>query len=237
MSLTVTPKILRTEFEKIIDDTHDTEHTYQLLTQAKNEIETTFKLAILQAYDGSQTAEVGDTYLSLKSVPADFKMIKKLTLSRPGSPSAIPYFEINMNRREAMQKMARRFYIDWKKAVQGVPCLGLTGSVASSHTINLYYQIKTEDLTEANENTAGIVLWPDEFQHIIPYKAAEIFQGNIDTDDKSFVMSAKQEKRYNELLDALIAWDQDIKLAEMNGQGGYADDLGDMDSPVDIGSF
>lgn len=237
MSLTTTPKMLRTQFENMVEDTHDTAHTYQLLTQAKNEIETVYKLAILQAYDGSQTAEVGDTYLSLKSVPSDFKLLTKLTLSKSGSPAAIPYFPINMNRREAMQRMARRYYIDFKKAVQGLPCLGLTGSVASSHTINMYYQVKTEDLTESNENTAGIVLWPDEFQPIIVYRAAEIFQGNIDTDDISFVMSPKQKKVYEELLDAFIGWDQDIKLSQMNNQLGYADDVSDIEMPFDLGSL
>lgn len=227
---TFTPKQLRTQLENLIGDTFDVTHTYQLLTQAKNWVETTYKLAILQAYDGSQTANPGDTYTTLKSVPSDFKMMRKVVLGPSGATMAIEYFPIPFAKRELYQKSARRYYIDWKRAVQGQTCLGLTGSVGTAQVIGMYYQIATDALTEANENTA-VVLWPDEFQPLIPYQAAKIIQANTDADEINFRMSAAQEAEYQRLLDGLVAWDADIKLSEMNYQGGYAEE----DAPFDIG--
>lgn len=231
-SPTITPKVLRTQLESLIGDTFDTTHTYQLLTQAKNWIETTYKLAILQDYDGSQTASPGDTYLSLKSLPATFKSMNKLVVGPSGS-QGVEFFPIGFNQREQMQKMARRYYIDYKRMVQGSTALGLTGSIGTSSVIGMHFQVKTDALTEANEDTAGVILWPDEFQPIIPYQAAKIIQGNADADDINFRMSTMQEAEYQRLLDGLIAWDHDIKLSQMNGQGGYADS--EADSDIDIG--
>lgn len=225
----MTPLELRTQFENLIGDSHDVTHTYQLLTQAKNEIETKLKLKILEANDASQTANSGDTYLTLKSLPANFKQMNKLFVG------TIQYFPIPFNQRITYRQSARRFYIDYKRMVAGSTALGLCGAVASAQTINMFYTAKTDDLTEAVENTAGLILWPDEFQPIIPYKAAKIFEANIDADDIAFRMSAAQEAEYQSLLDAFIAWDQDIKLAEMNNQGGYADDYNDI--PFDVGSM
>lgn len=232
-----TPKMLRTQLENLIGDTFDVTHTYQLLTQAKNYLETTLKLAILQAYDGSQTANPGDNYLTLKTLPSDFKTMNKLVVGPSGSTSPVQYYPIPMNKRELMQKISRRFYIDWKKMVQGTASLGLTGSVASASTIGMHYQVKTDDLTEANENTTGIILWPDEFQPIIPYQVAKIIQANTDADEINFRMSAAQEAEYQRLLDAFIAWDQDIKLSQMNFQGGYSDETIDGDIAFDVGSM
>lgn len=231
-----TPHILRTQLENLIDDTFDITHTYQLLTQAKNFIETFYKLAILQAYDGSQIASPGENYLSLKQLPADFKMMTKLVLGPSGSTTASEYYPIPMNRREMMQKVARRYYIDYKKMVQGLPALGLTGSLGAAQVIGMHYTVRTPDLTEANEEATGIILWPDEFQAIIPYQAAKIIQGNTDADEINFRMSAKQDEEYMRLLDALIAWDHDIKLSQMNNQLGYADDARD-DVGFDVGSM
>lgn len=229
----ITPKVLRTQLENLIGDSYDVTHSYQLLTQAKNYIETVYKLAILQAYNGSQTANPGDTYLTLKSLPVDFKSMNKLVLVN-GNMS-LTYYPIGMNMRESMQKVARRYYIDWKRAVQGQTALGLTGTVATALTIGMHYQVATADLTEAAENTAGIVLWPDEFQPLIVYQAAKIIQANIDADEINFRMSAMQEAEYQRLLDGLIAWDADIKLSQMNGQLGYSEETIDGNAAFDVG--
>lgn len=233
---TFTPAQLRTQLENLIGDTFDVAHTYQLLTQAKNWVETTYKLAILRAYDGSQTASPGDVYTTLKSLPTDFKSMNKVLVG-PSGVKPIEYFPVPFNKRELFQKISRRYYIDYKRAVQGSTALGLTGAVGSTSVIHLHYQVATADLTEANESTPGIVLWPDEFQPLIPYQAGKIIQANTDADEINFRMSVEQEREYQRLLDAFIAWDADIKLAEMGNQLGYADDYGDSDQMFDLGSL
>ncbi|OLS16010.1 MAG: hypothetical protein RBG13Loki_0388 [Promethearchaeota archaeon CR_4] len=229
----ITPLVLRTQLENLIGDTFDVTHTYQLLTQAKNHIETTLKLAVLQAYDSSQTASPGDTYLTLKSLPSDFKSMNKLVLSNGSTTTT--YYPIPMSKREMMQKVARRYYIDYKRMVQGSTALGLCGSIGTAQTIGMHYQASTPALTEVNEGTTGVVLWPDEFQPIIAYQAAKIIQANTDADEINFRMSKEQEAEYQRLLDALIAWDHEIKLSEMGNQRGYADEVMDGEAGFDVG--
>lgn len=225
----ITPAVLRQQFENLIDDTFDITHTYQLMTQAKNYIETTLKLAILEGSDSSQTANAGDTYLTLKALPADFKSMRKVVVG------IIPYYPIPFDKKIAFRQIPRRYYIDYKRAVQGLTALALTGVVATAQTINMFYTVTTPACTEANEDTAGVILWPDEFQPIIPYQMAKLVQANIDADEINFRMSASQEAEYQRLLDSFIAWDHDIKLAQMNNQLGYADDVMDGDYAFDIG--
>lgn len=226
---TITPAYLRTQLENLTDDQYDVDFEYQLLTQAKNDLENKLRLAILQDMDQTQTANVGDTYQTLKSLPATCRFVTKVMVG------SIQYFPIRYDQLVTHQNVARRFYIDHKKMVQGAACLGLTGKVGSSQAITVFFQASTPALTQANENTVGVILWPDEFQPIIPYHVGRILQGNVDADETNFRMSAGQELEYQNLMDGLIAWDQDLKLAAMNNQGGYADEYGEI--AFDVGSL
>jgi len=215
---TITPSYLRTQFENLVDDTHNVTHTYQLLTQAKNYVERMMKLAVLQASDETQTLSPGNTYTSLKLLPTDFRSMISVYVGQ------VLFLPVPFAKRVAYRNVARRYYIDYKKQVQNVAALGITGTAASAQTIQQNYLVGTPDLTEANENTAGIILWPDEFQPIIPYIAARIFQANIDPDDIAIRQSIAQDVEMQHLWDAMVAWDHDIKLAEMGGAGGHADE-------------
>lgn len=212
-----------------MDDSIDVTLAYQLLTIAKNDIETKLKLAILRASDSSQTTSPGDTYLTLKSLPTDFKSMRKLVVG------TIPYYPVPFDKRIGFRNTARRYYIDYKRMVQGSTCLGLCGSAGSSQSINVFYQVATDPLTETNEDTLGVILWPDEFQHLIAYHVAKIKTGAIDADLETikFNLSAQQEAEYQNLMDGLIAWDHDIKLAEMGNALGYADE--EDEAPFDVG--
>ncbi len=133
----------------------------------------------------------------------------------------IAYYEVPFSQRINLRNAARRFYIDYKKMVQGLPCLGIMGANGSAQTIYQTYQVATPDLTQENEDQAGIVLWPDRFQKLIAYRAAKILQGNVDADDTNFRMSEEQEIQYQNLLDGFIGWDHDLKLSGMGGRLGY----------------
>ncbi len=224
---TITPLYLRTQLENLIDDAYDTDFEYQLLTQSKNDIENKLKLAILQDIDQTQTANVGDSYLTLKSLPATCRTVNKIDVG------IIQYFPARYDQLVTFRNSPRKYYIDYKKMVQGLPCLGLTGKVGSSQPITIFFQAGTQALTQANETTAGVVLWPDEFQPLIPYHVGRILQGNVDADEINFRMSAEQEAEYQNLMDGFIAWNADLKLAEMNFQGGYADEYTEI--PFDVG--
>lgn len=220
---------LYTQFDQLVgEDGYDKTHSYQLMTQAKNLIEDELKLKILESVDVSKTANVGDTYLTMKALPVDYRNTIKISVG------ALPYISIPFRLREQMANMPRRFYVDQKNKQ-----FALTGKVASSQTINHFYQCTTGEITETIEGnlTSTIILWPTRFHPILPYKMAQIYQANIDADFMAFRMSPGQAEQYEAIKDSLIAWDHDIKLQDMNFQGGYADDVADGDYPFDVGSM
>lgn len=220
----MTPATLKQQFYNLIDDEYDVTHTYQLFTQAKNYIETVYKLAILQNVDTTKLATTGDNYLTMKALPTDYRQTLSLYVG------IFPYFPIPFAQRIGYRYIGRRYYIDYKNKQ-----FALTGQVGSSQTIAHTYLTTSADITEATENTDGIILWPDEFQPLIPYQAAQILQGNIDADDVAFRMSAQQEKEYLRLLDALIYWDADLKLNSLGNQLGYAPEYNEDITGFDLG--
>lgn len=224
--MAMTPQQIRQFFENLIDDELDITFTYQLLTNAKNKVESKYKPLILQTVDTSKTASVGDTYLSMKALPTDIRQMIKLVVG------TMPYFPVPFKDRIRYRDATRRYYIDWKNRQ-----FALTGSIAGSQTISQHYLIKTDDLTQANETTEGVVLWPDEYQLLIAYEAAVLKSGGIDADTTSQGNAPVLNGEHQELLDGFIEWDADLKLQSMNGQGGYHESVG-LDEeryPIDIG--
>ncbi len=215
---------LRTAFEGLVDDGPGIAQTYRLFTQAKNKIETELKLKVLENTDQSQIWSPGDTYLTLKTIPADFRQMLRVFAGR------FEFWPVSSAQKIRYQNAVRRYYIDHRLQVAGSAALGLMGSTGSAQTITQVFLMKTDDLTEDNEETNGIILWPDEFQPLIPYVAAGIYQANLDPDDISVRQAVSQKVEAQNILDSMIAWDHDIKLAAMGNQGGYASDVDDDDS-------
>lgn len=226
---TLTILDLYNQFDKLVgEDGYDKTHSYQLMTQAKNLIEEELKLKILESLDVSKTASVGDTYLTMKALPTDYRQTIKISVG------TAPYYPIPFRRREQMANMPRRFYIDQKNKQ-----FALTGKVGSSAVINHFYLCTTAEITQADESTlsSAVISWPSRFHPMIPYKMAQIYQANLDADFMAFRMSPGQAEQYQSFYDALMGWDQDLKLQDMNFQGGYADSVADGDYPFDVGSM
>lgn len=214
----MTPQELKTQFEGLVQDSYDVTHVYQLFTQAKNLIESTLKLLILQDSDSSQTHNSGDTYLTMKPLPATCRQVLKVFVG------TTEYFPCQFQNRIRYRNASRRYYIDWKNNQ-----FAICGTGGSSQTITLVFLTSTVDISESNETDPDVIVWPSEWHPLIPYEAAKIYQSNIDADSIAFRMSAAQEREYNRLRAGLLSWDTDLKLAAMNGQGGYADEGDDFD--------
>lgn len=222
----MTGRTLATQFQNIIDDEYDITHTYQLMTQAKNKIELMYKPLILQNVDTSQVANAGDTYLSLKTLPADYRSTVSMMVG------FYMYLQLPFAQRIAFRLMPRRFYVDMRNKK-----FGLTGQLGASATISHCYVTTSPDFTEANEDTDGICLWPDELQPLLPYEMARIIRADIDPDDVARGAAQADEAEYQKFLDAFIHWDADLKLQAIGGQGGYAPEMArDLDG-FDSGSI
>lgn len=215
---------LRTFYENSIlnGDLPDPNETYILFNQAKDMIEDGYKLKILEGCDTSQIANVGDGYKTFKPLPDDYRSTEKIVLTNAsGGTLQIPYYPIPFKFREKYQKVARKYYIDIKNKQ-----FALCGSVSTSLTINHYYQIYTGQMSVDTEDDPDPIAWPARFWPMIAYAAAAIKQGNFDADALQFRMSIEQQQVFDSLLVSFLSWDHDLKLQDMNFQGGYADDYG-----------
>lgn len=217
----MTPQQIIDQYEELTGESLSDESACRLITQAKNKVEADLKLEILKAVDSSQTASVGDSYLTMKTLNSNVRIPLKVVVNN------ITHFPCSFVNREAFRFAARRYYIDWKNRQ-----FALTGRIATAGTIYMYYLSKTPDVTVDDLEDATIIVWPDEFKPLIAYEMAAIQQGNIDADAVSIEISPKQKAEAQAIKDSFIAWDADIKLAAMNNQGGFQDDVeGD---PLDL---
>lgn len=220
-----TPLDLRTAFETISKNQHDVDDTYQMLTDARNKIEEEMNLLIMEKLDQSQMANAGDTYLTMKPLPADWGKTKKIVVD------IIPYYPIPFKQRIGWRFSARRYYIDVLNQK-----FALTGAVTGPKVINHWYQPICPPLTTDNETEDiaenGLILWPQRFWRVVAFEALALYQGNYSGDDVSRTMSPAQWNQYQRLRDSLMAWDHDIKLQGLNDQTGYAEQ---DDRPFDVG--
>ncbi len=222
---------LRTFYENsVINDYPDPQETYILFNQAKDLIEDLYKPKIFESCDVSQSAIISDTYKSMKSLPNDYRSTDKIVLTAPsGGALQLPYFPIPFKDREKYQLVSRKFYIDIKNKQ-----FALCGKVSSTMTINHYYRIYTGQMTVATENDTDPIAWPARFWNIIAYGAAAIKQGNFDADAMAFRMSTEQQATFDALLIPFLSWDHDLKMQDMNFQGGYADGFGGDDMYLNL---
>ena len=223
-----TPSELADFYEDLLDDAPDRDQTYALLSQAKNRINMENQLKVLQVEDTSFVAAIGDTYLNTHALPD--KWSKTVYMRIGTGQSALRLFPTSFEKRTAQQ--GNRFFIDLRNKL-----FGFTGTLGRSGTIYHGYIETTDDFTNANEDTLLTTLlpWPSEFFPIIAYEAAGFFQTGIDTDSISASQGGVNLARAQSLMDAFIGWDHDMKLEDMGGRGGYADDADNADQPFDVG--
>lgn len=226
---------LRTFYEtSVIRANPDPNETYIIFNQVKDLIEDLYKLKICEAVDTSKTFAVGDTYLSMKALPDDWRSTTKIILTPLSGSGQVPLYPVAFKQRLMYQKAFGKFYLDVKNKQ-----FAITGSTGATMTINHFYQAFTAQMSVTGEANA-IISWPTRFWPIIAYAAGSVRNGGFDPDAMAFRMSIAQQQIFDMLMEGLIAWDQDLKLADMDGRAGYADevlDQGDDDSGQSFGAF
>jgi hypothetical protein len=200
------PEIL-TQFESFLDgDTLDQTLEIQLANNAKNRLERELKLLIHQKERATQSTTAGQTYTTTISLAADFRawvtLYRGAQLLRP-----VPFLY-----RVAHRSSPDRYYTDHKNQT-----FALTGTQGSAQTLTETYIYKTTDITSASVIALTTTLtWPVEFHSLLPYEMAKIFV-TIDGGDKSRAWDDRWEAHYATLRKALVDWDADLKLQEMDG--------------------
>lgn len=205
--------------DHILDEDVDPQLLAVVLSMAKNQLELDEKPEILQDEDTTKTRSSGDTYLSMKSLPDNFRQMIELYVGT----AVPPYVEVPFKKRHVYRNSSYRYYIDHKNSQ-----FAICGSAGASETIRQVYLIKTPDFTSSSvvDEDSSTCVWPKEHWPLIAWKAAKIIGSGTDVgaDDLSFRMSAQQEQIYQEMLHSFRMWDHDLKLKSIDGRAGYADE-------------
>src|SRR3990167_10870978 len=91
---------LKTFCENLLDgDTIDTDYFYNLLDVARVKVEAERNWKVLEKEDTSQTANVGDTFLTTKTLPTDFASTINLFTARADGSGELHYSPIGFNKR------------------------------------------------------------------------------------------------------------------------------------------
>lgn len=192
------PEDIITQFESLVDDSLDETTEYFLLNDVKDTLEADDEWAILKTSDESQTANVGDNYLTMKPLPIDF-----------GAPSPrgiyvgtdlVPYRQVDFEERLRYQAETHVYYIDFANEEYA-----LCGGVNPSGTIHFYYQKSSPALVRSGTPW----IFPARFHPILPMLMSIMYPA-IDQPDKSRAWDDRWEKFGTQRTSIMRRWNARI---------------------------
>lgn len=198
--MTETSAQIKTLFENIIDDKLDADFTYELMTQAKDEIEEERDWVFLQKLDSSLSAGEGNTIETDYALPSDFRSMMKLRLGD------YEWFPVPWEEQRKYRLSARRYFIDEENSM-----LRLCGAISGSPTIYMFYKKTTDDLDADNDP-----VWPARFRKYIAWRMAEMYSAGIDGDEVNFKMTPEQIKTANSIKEGMENWNTERELEAMD---------------------
>ncbi len=196
----MTKKEMLTMFEALIDDTLDSVLEEQLLNEAKDSLEAEYSWAILKQVDATQSAAVGDTYLSMHTLPTRFAAPSQKGIYVGNDQ--IPYSQIPFEDRLRFRDITHRYYIDLANNQYA-----LTGVANPGGMIQFFYQQYSGSL-DADGDTW---LFPTRFHPILPYRMAIKFFA-IDQGDKSRAYDDRWDVFATKVLEAMVQWNARMTL-------------------------
>lgn len=120
--------------------------------------------------------------------------------------------EILFEQQYDFQDVQGYFYIEY-----GVtPTIKFTGENLPSYTAVLFYNKKTEEMTEANQKDWTWAPFPSEYAYLLAYDVANMIKGGVDFDDINARMVQFAGIDAQKLQYAMKAWDDRIKLSALN---------------------
>jgi hypothetical protein len=189
---------LKTLAETIYDDTIDEVAFYQLLNVAKDNLEEQRPWEYLKAKDTTKSAGSGDTYLTMKALPADFRTMHKLYVGTD-LYSAVMYEEAIL-----YKDASWLYYLDMANNQ-----FALCG--ANSGVITQIYIKSTPDIASASSP-----LFPARFHPILAFRVVSYIMAGSDSDSSYAKMSPENRLAAITLENSMIKWDANLKLGSMN---------------------
>ena len=206
-----TNKQLKAFTESLLDgDTIEVDYFYNLLDVARVKVEAERNWKALEKEDTSQTASVGDTFLTTKTLPTDFASAIELFTARSDGSGELSYSPIAFKKRYFHRNSSRRFWIDYANGT-----FGLTGKTSESRTIHLIYKRTSTALSDSQTWSFPSRFWP-----ILGFMVAAMIKAGSDYDQGNINQAVQQRTDAKELWDACQEWDSELRLAEMGHSYG-----------------
>lgn len=185
-----------TKFENMVDDTLDSDFVYQLLNDAKDEVEayTTWEQLKKEA---TYSVSNGSSYATaIGTLPTRFALDVRLTDS-----SYIHYEKIAFDDRYWRENYVNGYFIDLANNN-----LYLSGTNLNSRTIYFYYTEYSADLTSSDT-----WVFPSRFHSILPLKMAELYYA-ADAGEKSRSWDDRWSAQFERTLNRMQMWNDQLKV-------------------------
>ena len=188
----------------MIDDVLDSDFTYQLMNDAKDEIETMQDWAILKTYD-DYTVSSGYSYTSaLDSLPSDFGQDIRVI----ETTGYTEYEKVAFDDLQLQQNISFGYFLDLEN-----DNLHLTGSNHTAKTVRFYYTKTSTDIAAATE-----WVFPSRFHSIIALKMAELYFAT-DAGEKSRSWDDRWAMQFERQLNRMYAWNDRLLSRNIRTRG------------------
>lgn len=187
-------------FENLIDDNLEENFAYDLMNNAKDEIESDRDWEILKKLDSSNSTTVGGTYSTEYSLSSDFFTVNKIFIDE------LEYKPVMFEEQLTYKDSSHRYFIDHRQSK-----LHLCGKVNTSKTIYIFYIYNTDEISATTSP-----VWPAKFHKLIAFKMAELYLGGIDSDEYNQMITPQQRKQAEMIYQGMVSWDTQLKLNAMD---------------------
>ena len=187
-----------TKFINMVEDELDTDFMYQLLNDAKDEVESLMIWEWLKK-DYTFTRASGDTVSTSYALPTPVGGTFYIPISMYDT-SYLEYNLIPIEDRLLYQNNNYAFYIDFPSSV-----MHFTGTCGGTTTMHLFYQMYSDDITSGTSWS-----FPNKFHSILPLKMAQLYYA-ADGGEKSMAWDDRWGTYYQNKLDQMTLWDSQLK--------------------------
>lgn len=186
-----------TKFENMVDDVLDSDFVYQLLNDAKDEIEAeTTWLQLLK--ETSYTVVAGYSFTSaLGALPTRFVLDVRVVEDN----SNVEYEKVGFDDRVQKENNPLGYFLDIANGN-----FYLSGQNHSAKTIYLYYTDYSADITSATS-----WVFPSRFHLLIPLKMAELYFA-ADAGEKARAWDDRWANQFERILAGMHAWNDQLKV-------------------------
>jgi len=187
-----------TKFQNMVDDSLDTDFMYQLLNDAKDEVEGVIAWEQLKR-ETSYSVPAGYSFTStIGNLPTRFSMPVRMI----ENTSYIEYQKIDFDDRPNKAIGSQAYFIDLAGGT-----ISLAGENHSAKTMYFYYTSYSVDVTSSTSWT-----FPERFHSILPLKMAELYYLS-DAGERGRSWDDKWSIQYERALAGMVAWNDKIKLS------------------------